>query len=257
MTDNHSPVPPIDESLPATGSTRGGAGSSTTASSVSVDSDVAGTAKEESTRVGHEAADATKQVGAVAKEEAHGVASEVKNQARDLMHQARTELTEQAGTQQRRVATGLRTFGDQLRSMADNAEDGGMAAQLVSETASKTSDIASWLDEREPGALVDELRRFARRHSGTFIVGAVVAGVVVGRLTRSIMSGDDNSSTGTRGVGSRAQTPRAFGDDTPLYEETTATTGRATTGGYGAGSDAGTPGADARTGGWGPDEVER
>ncbi|MEK8109106.1 phage holin family protein [Micromonospora sp. M12] len=45
---------------------------------------------------------------------------------------------------------------------------------------------AGWLDEREPGEVLDEVRTYARRNPGTFLAGAAVAGLLVGRLTRGL-----------------------------------------------------------------------
>ena len=36
--------------------------------------------------------------------------------------------------------------------------------------------------------VLDELRRFARRRPATFLIGAAIAGVVVGRLTRNLLA---------------------------------------------------------------------
>jgi len=43
-------------------------------------------------------------VAGTAKTEAANVASEVKTSARDLLHQAKADLTDQAGTQQQKAA---------------------------------------------------------------------------------------------------------------------------------------------------------
>lgn len=44
-------------------------------------------------------------------------------------------------------------------------------------------DVASRLQDREPGELLDEVRRFARRKPGMFLLGAAAGGVLAGRLT--------------------------------------------------------------------------
>ncbi|HKC26518.1 MAG TPA: hypothetical protein VKB75_00770, partial [Jatrophihabitans sp.] len=50
-----------------------------------------------------------------------------------------------------------------------------------------------------PGDLVDELRRFARRRPGAFLMGALAAGVVAGRLGRGVVAAhteDDGTAAG-------------------------------------------------------------
>jgi hypothetical protein len=54
--------------------------------------------------------------------------------------------------------------------------------------------VADWLEHREPGDLLDEVRRFARRRPGTFLVGAAVAGALVGRLTRGVVAQQQEKS---------------------------------------------------------------
>ncbi|SEB44201.1 hypothetical protein SAMN04489806_0635 [Paramicrobacterium humi] len=167
----------------------------------------ADTAKQQASQLGSDAVDAGKDVGAVAKDEAGGVAQEAKSEAKDLLHEARGELRDQAAQQQQRVAGGLRSVGDELHSMASSSENGGVATDLVRQAASKTKDLASWLDERDPGSLLEEVKSFARRRPGVFIGVAAVAGVVAGRLTRSIASGGSSGSTSGSAAGVSGSSP--------------------------------------------------
>ena len=75
-------------------------------------------AKEEASNVAGQAADAAQNVAGTAKAEAANVASEVKTSAKDLLHQAKSDLTSQAGAQQQKAAEGIRTISSQLHSMA-------------------------------------------------------------------------------------------------------------------------------------------
>jgi hypothetical protein len=135
----------------------------------------------------------TAHVAEVAKGEAGKVAGEAGRQARNLMDQARSEASDQAAQQQERVASGLRKVSDQLQSMGDNAEE-GMAGNLVREVAQRTGSLAEWLDARDPGSVLEEVKGFARRRPGAFIAIAAVAGVAVGRLTRSVVATVTESS---------------------------------------------------------------
>lgn len=126
------------------------------------------------------------EVAQTAQEQAKAVVSEAGGQAKDLLAQARTEATEQAGVQQQRLAAGLRALGAELRSMAEHSGTPGVATDLARQGADKSEDVAAWLEGREPGAVVEEVRHFARRRTGGFLLAAAGAGLLAGRLTRGV-----------------------------------------------------------------------
>ncbi|WP_134533553.1 hypothetical protein [Cryobacterium algoricola] len=162
--------------------------------------------KEQASHVAEEGVAAGQHVAAVTKDEVVKVAATTKKQAKELLEETRAELAEQAGKQQQRVATGLHSLGDELRSMAESSDDGGVAADLVQQAASRAEGIATWLEERDPGSLLVELRNYARRQPGTFIGLAAAAGVLAGRLTRSVVSGS-GSGADSPAAGARLATP--------------------------------------------------
>jgi len=135
----------------------------------------------ESAQAGKQAAGELAQTAAG---QAKEVAGEAKAQARNLVGEARDQLRGHASEQHRSAVSNLRALGDELRSMAGNSEQSGVATELVSQAADRTHGAADWLDGRQPEDLLDELRRVARRRPGAFLVGALAAGVVAGRLTR-------------------------------------------------------------------------
>lgn len=144
-------------------------------------------------------------VAGVAGDEAGHVAHEAKRAARGFFDETRTQVTEQASTQQRRAAEALRTTGDEFTAMAESASSDGMAAGLVRGLGRQTSQAASWLEQREPADLVQEVRGFARRHTGAFLLAAVGIGVVAGRLTRALMAERENGGgTSSGGMSSGA-----------------------------------------------------
>jgi hypothetical protein len=126
-------------------------------------------------------------VASTAGEEAQRVTADASSQLRDLMGQTREDLREQAASQQARAASGLRELSDQLRQMADGSDSDGMARGLVDDVARRAGDAASWLDARDPGSLLDETRRFARRRPGAFLALAAGVGVIAGRLSRGLV----------------------------------------------------------------------
>jgi hypothetical protein len=133
------------------------------------------------------ATDETRHVAGVAAEEARSVASEATHQVRDLAGQAigdvQSQVEDQTRQQKDKLAGTLAGFGDDLGSMAENRS--GLAADVAHEVADRAQSLARHLDGREPRELIDDVRRFARERPGTFLLGAVAAGVVVGRLARS------------------------------------------------------------------------
>ncbi|MFI5844079.1 hypothetical protein ACIA8K_30725 [Catenuloplanes sp. NPDC051500] len=143
-------------------------------------------AKEQARELGHTAAQAGGGVAETAKEEGRRVAGETTRQARTLYHATREELRSQAGDQQKRAVGGIRSVGSELRSMADQGGQEGPASGYARQAASKIDQVADWLESREPGALVTEVKEYARRNPGTFLAGAAILGVIAGRVTRSV-----------------------------------------------------------------------
>ena len=137
------------------------------------------------------ATDEGKKVAGVAAEEAQNVAGEAKDQVRHLVDETRGQVQEQATTQRDRLVDTLRTFGDDLDAMASQGGTSGLAAQVARQAADRARSFGSSLDGREPGELLDDLRGLARRRPGMFLLGALAAGVVAGRLARGAASSPD------------------------------------------------------------------
>jgi small-conductance mechanosensitive channel len=175
------------------------------------DSDSGGTStaqvvKDQAANVGSGAAEAGQHVAGVAKEQVGQVASEAGRQAKDLLDQARTELSTQGGAQQQRLASSLNSLGDELHSMAHNSDQNGVATDLAKQAASKTRDVASWLESREPGDVLEEVKAFARQRPMAFLALALGAGLVAGRLTRGFKDAPDALSASSQPTASTAAT---------------------------------------------------
>ncbi|MBA3489914.1 MAG: hypothetical protein H0T78_10330 [Longispora sp.] len=170
-----------------------------------------------------------KQTAQTAVEQGKEVVAEVSRQARDLAGRARDELGEQAASQQQRIAGGLRSLGDELRSMVESGGQSGMGSQLGMEVSRKATGVAEWLEQRQPGELLDEVRQYARHHPGVFLFGSTLAGIVVGRLTRGMVSAareengssesDITSMTSTRVTTSESLTPPLSQYQQPQYQD--------------------------------------
>ena len=167
------------------------------------------TAKDQATQVGQTAKESGQKVAGTAAEQSKHVLHEGKQQARNLTREVGQQAHEQTKAQKDKASSGLRSLADELDGMA-NGQGGpsGLATDLAQQASSKANELASWLDRREPGDLLDEVRRLARRKPGTFLLGALAAGVVAGRLTRGAVDANSDDTVG--------QT------DTPIYAETVA-----------------------------------
>jgi hypothetical protein len=178
-------------------------------------------------------ADQGRHVAGTAKEETQNVAGTAAAQARgvmgDTVRQVSEQVNDQAMTQRDRLSQTLRTLGDDLEQMASQqpGPESGMAVDLAREVSERVRSFGSHLEGREPGQLLDEARDFARRRPGTFLLGALAAGVVAGRLFRATADGAAAASLAEsgdqRGIGSAGNgvTPvpsgtSHFGADTPL-----------------------------------------
>jgi hypothetical protein len=217
--DTPFPPPPA---TPGTGATAGTTTTTTTTTGSPSTTDVA---KDEARNVGQTAAQAGSQVASTAADQAKEVAAETKAQAQDLVQQGRHQLRQQAVASQQKAATGLQGIASQLRDMVDgNAAAPGPARDLVEQGTAKVEEFASWLQNREPADLLDEIRSFARRKPGTFLLGAALAGVLAGRLTSGVKAAHSNSTTTGTSQYRTGYVQTNYVDPAPAYSGYTETT---------------------------------
>jgi hypothetical protein len=231
----------IDAPLPpptTTGAT--GSGSPSTTERAQEAKDVA---LDEAKNVGQTAAQAGSQVASTATDQAKEVVHETQRQAKDLLEQGRVQLKDQAVTQQQKAAQGLTSLAQELRGLADGSSAGapGPARDLLQQASSTVENFANKLQNREPGELLDEVRNFARRKPGMFLLGAAAAGVLAGRLTSGVKAAhSDSGPSGAMHRDTGAGANYVVEPAPVLVEETyveatytpgAATTGTATTGG--------------------------
>lgn len=187
-------------------------------------------------------ADEGKHVGKVASEEAKNVAAEAADQARNLADSARSQIEEQGAAQRDRLAATLSTLSDDLDAMARGERPApGMANDAIQQVAQRARELSGRLDGRDLNELLDDVRGFARRRPGTFLLGSLAAGVVAGRLLRGAKNADSTPSA------PKVDVPRQkAGTDAPppppapvtgVAEPTLTGTGTGTGIGLGSGSD--------------------
>ncbi|MFH5821651.1 hypothetical protein [Georgenia sp. AZ-5] len=157
-------------------------------------SQVAQTAGEGAQEVRETAREKAVETAEVAKDTVRQTAEQARYQARDLLEQGRSELSGQASSQQQRLAGGLRSLSGDLGSLASG--QGGadsMAADLARQVSEYVDRAGAWLEQREPGEVLQEVSRYARRHPGAFMAISAGLGLLVGRVARSMK---DESSEG-------------------------------------------------------------
>jgi hypothetical protein len=166
-------------------------------------------ARQQASNVSQHVGEKGSHLAGTATDQAKQVTGEAGRQARDLIAEARGQLGGQASAQQQKVADGLRSLVDELTSMAEKGGQSGPATELAYQAADRVRHAASWLDKREPGDLVGEVRRLGRQHPGTFLLGAVLAGVLVGRLTRGAVEAASSTSSDSESASGRIAAPRS------------------------------------------------
>jgi hypothetical protein len=157
------------------------------------------TAKQEAAGVAERAKGAAGGVVSTSTEQAKEVVGEARRQARDLTGEARQQLRSQTTQQRQKAASALHGLGDELDQMAEGSQQSGVGTELARQASRRVHDAASYMETHEPADVLDEVRAFARRRPGTFLLAAAAAGMVVGRLTRGAVAArrEESGQTGT------------------------------------------------------------
>ena len=190
--------------------------SSDTAGSATGEPGASGTttvAAEQARRVASTAGDGAKEVVGEARQQAREVAGVARDQARDAMRSAQDELRGHASQQTDRAAQGLAGFADQIKALVDGRTDeAGQAADYARQAGDKVSQLAGRLQDGGFDGLVDDLRGFARRRPGLFLIGAATAGFAVGRMVRASRDDQaDDDVSGERYAGTFRTAPGGIG----------------------------------------------
>jgi len=193
------------------------------------------TVKEQGSRVTGTAADQTKEV-----------AQDALDRAKSLGGELRTTVGRETGEQRDRLVGVIRDFASELDEMSSGSGQTGFAAQATSTVAEQVRRFADSIDGSTGQDLASSVRSFARRKPVTFLAGAAVAGIVVGRFVRGVQAGEPDSGrsgyrTGT-GYGSTGYGSTEYGTSSEYGSSEYGSTGY-------AGSGSTTPATGARYGG--------
>lgn len=143
---------------------------------------VAGTAKDQAATVAQSATSAAAEVTGTAKEQVGSVVGETVAQAKDLTGQVKQQAAQQVSSQTDKATTALRDIARQL----SDGDTSGMVGTVLTEVGTRVQGFADALEQKGPQGLLDDVRRFARRSPGTFVLGAALAGLVTGRLVKGM-----------------------------------------------------------------------
>jgi hypothetical protein len=268
VTDPAAPYGQFDEPVttgyePAGSTATGGYGQSSTTSTtkdaakgeaadlkntaVDKGQQVAGVAKEQAGAVKDTAVDRGQQVVGVAKDEASRVTAEATGQVKDLLNQGRTQLSEQVSSQQQKLSSLVHSFADELGTMAAKSDKSGPITDLAQQGSRRIGALAHTLETSDASDLLDQVRNFARRRPVAFLLGSAVAGVVVGRLSRSLASEAHDAKVASQTPALPASTYATTGYETTApvttgYETTAPVTTGYETGAYTTGTTTGTTG---------------
>lgn len=132
------------------------------------------------------AVDAGRDVLETAKAEAGQVAQEAKFQGRRLLDEGVGELRSQASTLQSKLADTVDAFAEELGVMSANTQSDGPLTHFAGDAHDWGRRASSWLRENDPDQVLSSVRRYAARNPWTFLAVAAGAGLVAGRLARSL-----------------------------------------------------------------------
>jgi len=194
-------------------------------------------AKDQAGQVKQGAATAASQVTSTSKDQAAQVAQEAKTQVSGLAGQVRGQVGQQAVAQRDKLVLALMSFGDEIEQMINGggAKESGIASDLARQASTKVQDLATFFENREPADILDDVRAFARRRPGAFLLGSAVAGVLAGRMTKGAVAAKKDSSdddySSYQGQASYQGQSAYQGSTMPVPSTTTTA---ANTGGYAA-----------------------
>ena len=119
---------------------------------------------------------------------------EAKDQAHEVSGNVKQRVREEIDRQHHSVAERVGAFAQELYAMAGEQPQ-TPARELVGTLAARSASFADYLNRHGPEAVLNELQDFARRRPATFIVAAVAAGFVVGRVGKGLWQNERRGSS--------------------------------------------------------------
>jgi hypothetical protein len=157
-------------------------------------------AADQAKQVASTAGEGAKEVVGEARQQARQVAGVAREQALGAMRSAQGELRGHASQQTDRAAQGLRGLAGQIQALVEGRTDeAGRAGDYARQAGDKAHELAARLENAGFDGVVEDVRGFARRRPGLFLIGAAAAGFAVGRMIRASTSSDDDEGMDASG----------------------------------------------------------
>jgi len=150
---------------------------------------------EKAAQVGQAAKEGATESLAAVKQEVSAATSDMAGQARNLLDQSRSQVRTEAQAQTEKLSQSLRQVGTQMHALANGRpEEAGPVADYARQAAEHVSRYAESIQGKGLDGVLRDTQDFARRRPGTFLLGALVAGAVAGRLVRNARDIQSNDS---------------------------------------------------------------
>jgi gas vesicle protein len=142
--------------------------------------------KAESAEVADTAKQAGKEVMSEVSEQTTAVARTAKDQFGQLAAQTRQELKAQSEQRGEQLAARLQTWAGQMKALVEGrVDDAGDLRGLIGDAQHRLESYALSLRERGPDGVMQDVRGFARRRPGMFLLAAGATGFAIGRIVKA------------------------------------------------------------------------
>ncbi|HEX6781866.1 MAG TPA: hypothetical protein VF125_07535 [Solirubrobacterales bacterium] len=143
----------------------------------------------------------------VAQDRAQEIAGEAQEKAREAAGQAQEgvraqidDRSTQAGERVAGTAGDLRSVGEELRKQGKESP-----AKLVDRAAEETEKVGSYLKEKGPDEMLEDVEEFGRRRPWAVLAGGVAVGVLAARFLKA---SSRNRYQQRNGAGAPTRSPR-------------------------------------------------
>jgi len=127
------------------------------------------------------------------KQDMGDVVDTAKEQVIELRDTARTRITEEADRRRDELGTGARRIADATRETGRQLHDEGkdLPAMLIDRAADGLDRAASYLEQKDPNEMWNDLRDVGRRAPWVFVAAGVAVGFAMSRVIKAAGSNDD------------------------------------------------------------------
>jgi len=109
-------------------------------------------------------------------------AEEVGRATQEKASEVGDRAQEEADARREQAAEGIQSAAEKVRERAEG--QGGPAGKLGMQVAEGMDSTAGYLESRSTSEIWADVENYARRHPGPAVAGAVLAGLIIGKLLR-------------------------------------------------------------------------